>query len=64
MSSCLLPTNTKFKVYRTIIFPVVFYVCETWSFTMGKKHRLRVFENRMLRKIFGTKRDEVMGEWR
>jgi len=51
-------------MHRTIIFPVVFYECETWSFTMGKKHRLRVFENRVLKKIFGTKRDEVMGEGR
>jgi hypothetical protein len=64
MSSCLLPTNTKFKAYRTIILPVVFYGCETWSFTMGKKHRLRMFENGVLRKIFGPKSDEVMGEWR
>jgi len=64
MSSCLLPTNTKFKVYRNLILPVVIYGCEIWSFTMGKKHRQSVFENRLLKKIFGPKKDEVMGEWR
>jgi hypothetical protein len=64
MSSCLLPTNIEFKVYRNIILPVVFYGCKTCSFTMGKKHKLRVFENRVLRKIFGPKRDEVMGKGR
>jgi hypothetical protein len=43
---------------------VVLYGCETWSLTLREEHRLRVFENRMLRKIFGPKRDEVKGEWR
>jgi hypothetical protein len=47
-----------------IILPVVLYGCETWSLTLKKEHRLRVFENRVLRRIFGTKRDEVTGEWR
>jgi len=44
--------------------PVVLYGCETWSFTLREESRLRVFENRVLRKIFGPKRDEVRGEWR
>jgi hypothetical protein len=54
----------KIKIYRTIIFPVVLYGCETWSLTLREDCRLRVFENRVLRKIFGPKRDEVTGEWR
>jgi hypothetical protein len=47
-----------------IILPVVMYGCETWSLTLREDHRMRVFENRMLRKIFGSKRDEVKGDWR
>jgi hypothetical protein len=47
-----------------INFPVVLYGCETWSLTLREKHRLRVFENRVLRGIFGPKRDEVIGGWR
>jgi hypothetical protein len=54
----------KVKIYKTIILPAVLYGCETWSLTLGEEHRLRVFENRVLRRIFGPKRDEVMGEWR
>ena len=49
---------------RTIILPIVLYGCETWSLTLRKEHRLRVFENRVLRRIFGPKRDKVTGEWR
>jgi hypothetical protein len=64
MSSSLLSKNTKIKIYRTIILPVVLYGCETWSLTPREEHRLRVFENRVLRRIFGPKRDEVTGEWR
>jgi hypothetical protein len=56
--------NIKIKVCVTIIFPVVFYGCETRSLTLRMERRLRVFENRMLRRIFGPKRDEVTGEWR
>jgi hypothetical protein len=52
------------KIYKTIILPVVLYGCETWSLTLRKKHRLRVFENRVLRRIFEPKRDGVTGEWR
>jgi hypothetical protein len=62
LSSSLLSKNTKIKIYRTIIFPVVLYGCETWSLTLREEHRLRVFENRVLRGIFGPKRDEVTGE--
>ena len=47
-----------------IILPFVLYGCETWSLTLREERRLRVFENRMLRRIFGPKRDEVTGEWR
>ena len=64
MSSILLSKNLKIKIYRTIILPVVLYGCETWSLTLREEHRLRVFENRVLRKIFGPKRDRVTGEWR
>ena len=56
--------NTKIKVHRTIILPVVLYGCETWSLTLREERRLRVFENRVLRRIFGPKRDRVTGEWR
>ena len=54
----------KIKIYRTIILPVVLYGCETWSLTLREERRLRVFENRVLRRVFGPKRDEVTGEWR
>jgi hypothetical protein len=50
--------------YKTIILPLVLYGCETWSLTLREEHRLRVFENRMLRRIFGPKRDQATGEWR
>jgi hypothetical protein len=56
--------SKKIKIYRTIILPVVLYGCETWSVTLREEHRLRVLENRVLRRIFGPKRDEVTGEWR
>ena len=51
-------------IYRTIILPLVLYGCETLSLTLGEERRLRVFENRLVRRIFGPKRDEVTGEWR
>jgi hypothetical protein len=60
----LLSRNVKIKIYRTIILPVVLYGCESWSLTLRKECRPRVFENRVLRRIFGPKRDEVTGEWR
>jgi hypothetical protein len=56
--------NLKVKAYRTIILIVVLYGCETWSVTLREKRGLRVFENRVLRRIFGPKRDEVTKEWR
>jgi hypothetical protein len=52
------------RIYNNIILPVVLYGCETWSLTLREEHRLRVFENKVLRRIFGPKRDEVMGDWR
>jgi hypothetical protein len=64
LSSCVLSRNVKIRIYKTIILPVVLYGCETWSHTLREEHRLRVFENRVLRRIFGPKRDEVTGGWR
>jgi hypothetical protein len=64
LSSRLLSKNIKVKIQKTIILPVVLYGCETWSLTLKEEHRLRVFENRVLGRIFGPKRDEVTGEWR
>jgi hypothetical protein len=52
------------KLCRTIILPIVLCVYETWSLTLSEEHRLRVFENGVLRRIFGPKRDERTGEWR
>jgi hypothetical protein len=60
----LLSKNVKIKLYRTIILPVVLYECGTWSLTLREECRLRVFENKVLRRIFGPKRDEVIREWR
>jgi len=63
LSSRLLSKNLKIKIYRTIILPVVLYGCETWSLTLREERKVRVFENMVLRRIFGPRRDEVMGEW-
>jgi hypothetical protein len=60
----LLNENTNIKIYRIILLPVVLYGCETWSLTLKEERRLGVCENRVLRRIFGPKRDEVTGEWR
>jgi hypothetical protein len=60
----LLSKNVKTRIHRTIILPMVLYGSETWSLTLREEHRLRVFENRVLRRIFGPKRDEVTGGWR
>jgi len=62
LSSSLLSKNIKIKIYRTIILPVILYGCETWMLILRDEHRLRVFENRMLRSIFGPKRDMITGE--
>ena len=64
LSSSLLSKTLKIKIYRTIILPVVLYGCETWSLTLREESRLRVFENRVLRRVFGPKREEVTGEWK
>jgi len=64
LSYRLLPKNLKIKIYRTIILPAVLYGCETWSITLQEERKLRVFENMVLRRIFGPRRDEVTGEWR
>jgi hypothetical protein len=56
--------SVKVKIYKTIILPVVLYGCEAWSLMPREEHRLRVFENRVLRRIFGPRRDEVTGDWR
>jgi hypothetical protein len=61
---CLLSKNIKIRIYKTPILPLVLYGCETWSLTLREEYRLRVSENRVLSKIFGSKRDEVMGGWR
>ena len=63
-SSSFLSKNLKIKIYRTIILSVVLYGCKTWSLTLREERRLRVLENRVLRRIFGPKRDEVTREWR
>jgi hypothetical protein len=59
LSSRLLSENLQIRIYKTIILPVVLYGCETWLLTLREEHRLRV-----LRRIFGPKKDEVTGEWR
>jgi hypothetical protein len=56
--------NVKVRIYKTIILPVVLYGCETWSLTVREEPKLRVFEKRVLRRIFGPKRDGVTGGWR
>jgi hypothetical protein len=56
--------DLKIKICETIILPVILYGCDTWFFTLKEKHRLRVFENRVLRRLFGPKGEEVVGGWR
>jgi hypothetical protein len=63
LSSRLTSKYLKIKIYKTVILPVVLYGCESWCLTLREEHRLRVFENRVLRRIFGLKR-EVDGSWR
>jgi hypothetical protein len=64
LSSTLLPKNVKIKILRTIILLVVLCGAETWLLTLRKKCRLRVFENGVLRRISGSRRDDITGEWR
>ena len=61
LSSRLLSNKLKIKTYKTIILLVVLYGCETWSLSLREEHMLRMFENKVVRKIFGTKRDEITG---
>jgi hypothetical protein len=63
LSSRLISKNLKIKIYKTVILPFVLYGCETWSLTLREEHRLRVSEERVLRRIFGPKREED-GSWR
>jgi hypothetical protein len=60
----MLSKNVKFKIYKTIVLPVVWYGCETSSLTLREEHRLRVFENRVLKRVFGSTRVEVAEDWR
>jgi len=60
----LLSKSVKNKIYRIVALPFVKYGCETWLLTLREERKHRVFENRVLRRIFGPKRDEVTGEWR
>jgi hypothetical protein len=64
LSSLLLSKNVKVGIYKTIVLPVALYGCETWSLTVREEHKLRVFENRVLREIFGPKMDGVTRGWR
>jgi hypothetical protein len=59
-----LPRIVKVKIHKTIILPVVLYGCETWSVTLREEQRFKVFQNWVVRRIFGPKRDEVTGDWR
>ena len=61
---CCYPKIQKVKIYRTIILPVVLYGYEAWSLTLREERKLRVFENVVLRRIFGPRRDKVTGEWK
>jgi hypothetical protein len=62
--SHLLSKNVIIRIYKTIILPMIQYGCETWSLTLRDEHKLRVFENRVLKRIFRPKRNEVTGDWR
>jgi hypothetical protein len=64
LSSRLLSKNVKIKIYKITILPAILYGCETWPLTLRNEHRLRVFENRVLRGVFGFKGDEAIGRFR
>jgi len=64
LSSHLIPKKLEIKIYKTVILPFVLYGCETWSLTLREEHRLRMFENRILRRIFGLKTEEVARGWK
>jgi hypothetical protein len=63
LSSRLLSKNVKVRIHKTIVLPGILYGCETWSLTVREEHKLKVFENRVLRRIFGPKKDGVTGGW-
>jgi hypothetical protein len=60
----VLSENVNTRIYKTLLLPAVLYECETWSLILREEQRLRVFENKVLRRIFGPNRDDVTGEWR
>jgi hypothetical protein len=64
LSSHLLSKDVKIRIYKTKILPVVLHGCETWSLTLREEHKLGVFRSSVLRRIFGTKRDEATEGWR
>jgi hypothetical protein len=64
LTSCLLSKSVQIKIYETVILPVVLYGCQTWSVTLREEYRLKVFENRVLRRMFGLEREKVAGGWR
>jgi hypothetical protein len=64
MSSTLLYKNLRIQIYKSVILPIVSHECETWSVTLREECRLRVFENRVPRRVFRCKRDDVTGKWR
>jgi hypothetical protein len=64
LSACLLSNSVKIKIYKTIILSAILYGPEIWSLNLRDEHRLKVLQSRILRRIFGPKRDEVTGNWR
>jgi len=64
LTSRLISRKLKLKIYKTVILSIILYGCESWSTTLADEHTLRVFENKVLRKIYGPKREEMTGEWR
>jgi hypothetical protein len=64
LSSRILSKHLKINIYRGIVLSVVLYGCENWSLTLREERRLRVFEKKLLMRLFGPKRDDVTGEWR
>jgi hypothetical protein len=64
LSSRLRSKNVKIEIYKIMVLPVILYGCKTWSLAFGIEHRLRVYESRVVRRIFGPKRDEIIGGWR
>jgi hypothetical protein len=58
------PKDIKTRIYKIVIFPVILYGCKTWYLTVREEHRLRVFLNRVLKRIFGPRREVVTGGWR